>query len=151
MKLFTVKLTDDERAKLEAYRASRGLRSQAEAVRHMIAESCPPAPNPRDYDPQEHRYPAEAQGTKVHHIGTVGPSVQIGPALGVRPIGYVVGEDGCILEPSGPFPGPMGRPGVQGPVNDGVRGGPPGAVGDLQIGPAPVAPGSRLKQPKGKK
>lgn len=44
MKLFTVKLTDDERAGLEAYRAQHGLRSQADAVRRMIAVALAPQP-----------------------------------------------------------------------------------------------------------
>jgi hypothetical protein len=36
MKLFTVKLTDVERAGLEAHRARLGLRSHAEVIRHWI-------------------------------------------------------------------------------------------------------------------
>lgn len=39
MKLFTVKLTDDERALLERHRQSFGLRSQADAIRHLIGTS----------------------------------------------------------------------------------------------------------------
>jgi hypothetical protein len=39
MKLFTVKLTDEERARLEAHRARLGLRSQAEVIRAWIAMS----------------------------------------------------------------------------------------------------------------
>lgn len=36
-KLFTVRLTDEERAALDAYRAANGLRSEAEAIRHLIS------------------------------------------------------------------------------------------------------------------
>jgi hypothetical protein len=36
MKPFNIKLSDEHRAKLEAYRASRGLRSEADAVRDLI-------------------------------------------------------------------------------------------------------------------
>lgn len=36
MKPFNIKLSDDHRAKLEAYRAKQGLRSEADAVRHLI-------------------------------------------------------------------------------------------------------------------
>jgi hypothetical protein len=38
MKLFTVKLTDEERASLEVARARLGLRSQADVIRLWIAE-----------------------------------------------------------------------------------------------------------------
>ncbi len=38
MKLFTVRLTDDERLKLEAHRIAHGLRSHAEVVRWWIAQ-----------------------------------------------------------------------------------------------------------------
>ena len=34
---FVVTLSETERAQLEAYRAANGLRSEAEAVRHLIA------------------------------------------------------------------------------------------------------------------
>lgn len=47
MKLFTVKLTDDERAKLEAHRARLGLRSQSDVVRHWIAAT-PDRPEPTE-------------------------------------------------------------------------------------------------------
>jgi hypothetical protein len=36
MKPFNIKLSDEHRAKLEAYRAARGLRSEADAVRDLI-------------------------------------------------------------------------------------------------------------------
>lgn len=36
MKLFNIKLSDEHRATLEAYRAQHGLRSAADAVRHLI-------------------------------------------------------------------------------------------------------------------
>lgn len=37
MKLFTVKLTDDERARLEAHRAAMGERAQTDVIRRWIA------------------------------------------------------------------------------------------------------------------
>jgi Arc/MetJ-type ribon-helix-helix transcriptional regulator len=43
MKLFTVKLTEDERAKLEAHRARLGCRSQSDVIRYWI-ELLPRAP-----------------------------------------------------------------------------------------------------------
>lgn len=39
MSIFTLKLTEEQHAALEAYRAERGLRSKAEAVRHLIMSS----------------------------------------------------------------------------------------------------------------
>ncbi|WP_332763953.1 hypothetical protein [Phenylobacterium sp.] len=39
MKPFNIKLSDEHRVKLEAYRASRGLRSEADAVRDLIERS----------------------------------------------------------------------------------------------------------------
>jgi hypothetical protein len=36
MKPFNIKLSDEHRAKLEIYRAMRGLRSEADAVRDLI-------------------------------------------------------------------------------------------------------------------
>lgn len=43
MKPFNIKLTDEHRAKLEAYRAARGLRSEADAVRDLIDNATPMA------------------------------------------------------------------------------------------------------------
>lgn len=43
-KPFNVKLSDDYRAKLEAYRAKHGLRSEADAVRHLIDAASGPKP-----------------------------------------------------------------------------------------------------------
>lgn len=43
-KPFNVKLSDDDRAKLEAYRAKHGLRSEADAVRHLIDAASGPKP-----------------------------------------------------------------------------------------------------------
>lgn len=42
MKLFTVKLSDEERDKLEAHRIRLGLRSQAETVRALISTPAGP-------------------------------------------------------------------------------------------------------------
>lgn len=38
MKLFTVKLTDEERAGLEAHRVALGLRAHTDVIRHWIAQ-----------------------------------------------------------------------------------------------------------------
>lgn len=70
MSIFTLKLTEEQHAALEAYRAGRGLRSKAEAVRHLIMHTMPlvytrfpgvEAPYPADF-PQPPEQPAISFG-----------------------------------------------------------------------------------------
>lgn len=53
MKLFTVKLTDEERDALEAHRAALGLRSQSDVVRRWIATP------PRQFEPTGESWPRD--------------------------------------------------------------------------------------------
>lgn len=48
MKLFTVRLSDDERATLEGVRKRLGLRSEADVIRAWIAEAAPPKIGPAE-------------------------------------------------------------------------------------------------------